>query len=91
MSLSVRSTDLDDDPGHATLLPPFDLQRELVETKLLVSPKAPPRSATSMWWDVRCSSSDLHHILTMLDLGGIPMRSEHRGDADPSDRRRLGG
>jgi radical SAM family uncharacterized protein/radical SAM-linked protein len=79
---------LNDDPrtlAERCYTPWVDMQRELVENaKLLVSLE----SARPLCdFDVVGFSLQFEltytNILTMLELGGIPLRSEHRGDDDP--------
>jgi radical SAM family uncharacterized protein/radical SAM-linked protein len=79
---------LNDDPrtlAERAYTPWVDMQRELVENgKLLVSLE----SARPLCdFDVVGFSLQYEltytNILTMLDLGGIPLRSEHRSDDDP--------
>jgi radical SAM family uncharacterized protein/radical SAM-linked protein len=79
---------LNDDPkllAERAYTPWVDMQREILNHgKLLVSLES-RRPLTD--FDVVGFSLQYEltytNILTMLDLGGIPLRSEHRGDDDP--------
>src|SRR5262245_13975611 len=79
---------LNDDPrtlAERAYTPWVDLQRELMEHgKLLVSLES---ARPLVDFDVVGFSLQYEltytNILTMLDLGGIPLRSEHRGERDP--------
>jgi len=79
---------LNDDPrtlAERAYTPWVDMQRELRKNgKLLVSLES-ARPLTD--FDVVGFSLQYEltytNILTMLDLGGIPLRSEHRGEEDP--------
>ena len=79
---------LNDDPrtlAERAYTPWVDMQRELRRNgKLLVSLES---ARPLVDFDVVGFSLQYEltytNILTMLDLGGIPLRSEHRGDDDP--------
>src|SRR5262245_14681792 len=79
---------LNDDPrtlaGRA-YTPWVDMQAELLaHGKLLVSlESARPLSDFDVVGFSLQYELTYTNILTMLDLGGIPLRSEHRGDDDP--------
>ncbi|HEY3234174.1 MAG TPA: TIGR03960 family B12-binding radical SAM protein [Polyangiaceae bacterium] len=79
---------LNDDPrtlAERCYTPWLDMQRELVEHEQLLVSLESARPLCD--FDVVGFSLQYEltytNILTMLDLGGIPLRAEHRSDADP--------